>query len=135
MQIEWEFKPYKNKKKIFLYFILVVPFLIFMYWAGGLFWLIFSIFFISLATFQFFVKTNYKIDEEFLYIKMIGSKAKKYKLKYFKRFEIFKNGIYLSPYKKKRRFLELFRGVFLHVEEDSQKEKVASFLEKIYGKS
>lgn len=76
----------------------------------------------------FYTKTFYKVSDGKIYIKKpLYSFSKE--LSYYKRVELDKFGIFLSPFKK-RSGLDNFRGIFLQVEDEDLKKELYDFFKK-----
>ncbi|HEX7319518.1 MAG TPA: hypothetical protein VF399_04070 [bacterium] len=87
--------------------------------------------FVSLHSFYF--KTTYEIDAESVSIKTVFG-AQKRKLKEFKKLYKGKNGVLLSPFKRKT-FLNNFRGLFLYYPKSAgaiMNQDINEYLEKVF---
>ncbi len=110
--MKWSVHPAKsNRTKTILTLIFVFSFLCFVAFYYGIFWCVlgFIILFFSLRSYYF--PTYYEVNENEVIIKSIFATQKR-RLAEFKKVYKGKNGILLSPFKRKT-FLNQFRGVFL----------------------
>ena len=118
--MKWSVHPAKdNYKKTILSMIFIVGFLVFIAIFYGIFWsfLGFVILFVSL--YSYFFPSYYEVDEECVTIRnMFITQSRK--LTEFKKVYRGKNGILLSPFKRKT-ILNQFRGVFLLLPKDRAK--------------
>lgn len=77
---------------------------------------------LMLATVRdFFLETNYTLDEEGLAVKGVLKPSKTYPWRRFRTFIEDRNGLFLSPYTA-RRALEQQRGVFLPMTREQRRE-------------
>lgn len=129
--MKWSVHPAKyNQFKTILSLVFVFGFLIFVAIFYGVFWCIlgFIILFFSLHSYYF--PTYYEVNENEVIIKNIFATQKR-RLTEFKKVYKGKNGILLSPFKRKT-FLNRFRGIFLFLPlegneiEDYLKKRIAS---------
>ena len=96
----------------------------FFLWLNSIYWVVFCgiVLFFSLSA--YFVPTRYQLFNQHMVIKrFITSQEKQYRE--FKRVELDRNGVFLSPFEKPNR-LDNFRGIFLRVPKDV--EPVVKFL-------
>lgn len=110
--IKWEVLPARKnpKKAIFFVFFLIFITLLFGF-SFGIFWGIFAFLILFFTNATFFTKTEYEIDDRKIVVKKFFYKIEK-DWEWVKRIEVDKNGIFLSPFKKKS-WLDPFRGIFL----------------------
>jgi len=115
--MNWSVHPAKdNRIKTILSLVFIMGFLSYVFvFVGFIFgFLGLIIFFVSLHSYYF--PTSYEINEDELVIKTIFVTQRR-KLKEFKKVYKGKNGLLLSPFKRKT-FLNNFRGVFLLLPRD-----------------
>ena len=132
--MSWSVHPATyNRIKSILSLVFIFVFLVFVAIFYGVFWSIlgFIILFFSLHSYYF--PTYYEVKGDEVIIKNIFATQKR-SLKEFRKVYKGKNGILLSPFKRKT-FLNQFRGVFLLLPparndiEDFLKERIASYEE------
>ena len=110
-EITWSVHPARRDRGKFVLFISsFVLTLVLLYFAGGVFWMLFGSLILLLALYPFYVKTEYHAFREGVVIKRPLYKKKR-KWSEFRRLKEYDNGILLSPYKKDT-FLENFRRIF-----------------------
>lgn len=126
--LKWTVLPARNKRKLILFFTIVIPFLILVLLSSGVFWTIFSAIVLVLALSPFFTPTTYILDEKCVTIKRPLYTIKR-NWENLGRYEFDGRGIFLSPYSRPRR-MENFRGIYLML--NNNKEEVILFLEKIF---
>jgi hypothetical protein len=126
--IRWTVLPAKNRKKLALFFAIVLPFLLLVLLSSGIFWTLFSAIVLILALSPFFTPTTYTLDKGGVTVKRLLYTIKR-DWESIRRYEFDGRGIFLSPYSKPRR-MENFRGIYLMLNEN--REEVLQFLEKIF---
>ncbi len=120
-EIIWSVHPArKDRRKFALFVVSFVLSLILLYFAGGVFWMLFGALVLLIALYPFYVRTEYRASREGIFIKRPLFKKKR-KWNEFRRLREYENGVLLSPYKKDT-FLENFRGEFLLIEPEDKKE-------------
>ena len=102
-----------------------------LYLFAGLYWALFGLLLLLGSLSAFYTPTKYILTE-----KEITIKRPLYTLKRpwaeIKRYEVDKNGIFLSPFSRPRK-LENFRGIYLMVE--GNRDEVISFIEERINES
>jgi hypothetical protein len=130
----WSVHPAKdNLVKTMISLVFIFGFLIFIliFYGPLLAFLGLAFLFVSLHSFYF--KTTYEIDAESVNIRTVFGTQKR-RLKEFRRIYEGKNGILLSPFKRKT-FLNSFRGLFLYYPKSAgavMNEDINAYLEKIF---
>jgi len=127
-KIEWESLPARNKKKLVIAIIAVFFTTLFLYLFTGPYWAIFGFLLLLFVLFPFYTVTRYSLDNEKIVIKKPFYTVSK-ELRYFRRVEKDRNGVFLSPFKKPSR-LDNFRGIYLIMQDDKLKTRVFEFLKK-----
>ena len=127
-KIEWESLPARNKKKLVIAIIAVFFTTLFLYLFTGPYWAIFGFLLLLFVLFPFYTVTRYSLDNEKIVIKKPFYTVSK-ELRYFRRVEKDRNGVFLSPFKKPSR-LDNFRGIYLIMQDDKLKNRVFEFLKK-----
>jgi len=125
--MEWEvwlFKKNKLKGFFAIFIILITSFLIFI--SFGSFYSLLSLLILTFSLNNFLFPIKYKIDAQKLVIDKIFYR-REVPLKWIKRVEKIKEGIFVSPYPK-RRFLDNLRGIMILTDE---RDNVYEFIEKI----
>lgn len=125
---EWYSFPFKDSKRRIKFLALFIGSVFVFGFAFGFWWGLFSFIVIGLTLMPFYTKTFYKVSDGKIYIKKpLYSFSKE--LSYYKRVELDKFGIFLSPFKK-RSGLDNFRGIFLQVEDEDLKKELYDFFKK-----
>lgn len=130
--MKWSVHPAKdNHKKTVLSLIFIIAFLIFIAIFYGIFWsfLGFVILFVSL--YSYFFPSTYELDDEYVTIRNMFITQRR-KLTEFKKVYQGKNGILLSPFKRKT-ILNQFRGVFLLLPKD--RTEIEKYVRELIEKS
>jgi len=127
-KIEWESLPARNKKRLVIAIIAVFFTTLFLYLFAGTYWAIFGFLLLLFVLFPFYTVTRYSLDKEKIVIKKPFYTVSK-ELRYFRRVEKDRNGVFLSPFKKPSR-LDNFRGIYLIMQDDKLKNRVFEFLKK-----
>ncbi|MCD6132594.1 MAG: hypothetical protein J7J61_10875 [Candidatus Hydrothermae bacterium] len=127
-KIEWESLPARNKKRLVIAIIAVFFTTLFLYLFTGPYWAIFGFLLLLFVLFPFYTVTRYSLDNEKIVIKKPFYTVSK-ELRYFRRVEKDRNGVFLSPFKKPSR-LDNFRGIYLIMQDDKLKNRVFEFLKK-----
>jgi hypothetical protein len=110
--MKWSVHPAKNNRtKTILSLIFVFGFLILVAIFYGAYWAILGFIILFVTLHSYFFPTYYEMSDKEIIIKTIFATQKR-ALKEFKKAYIGKNGILLSPFKRKT-FMNRFRGVFL----------------------
>lgn len=130
--MKWSVHPAKdNYKKTIVSLIFIIGFLTFIAIFYGIFWgfLGFVILFVSL--YSYFFPSHYEIDDECVTIKNMFITQRR-NLTEFKKVYQGKNGILLSPFKRKT-ILNQFRGVFLLLPKD--RTEIEKYVRELIEKS
>lgn len=123
--MKWIVHPAKrNLTKTVLSAIFLAVFLIFVGFFYGVFWTIFGLIVLFVSLHSYFFPTAYEITEDEV-IKRNIFLTQKRKLSEFRRVYEGKNGVLLSPFRRKT-FLNQFRGVFLLL--PVQRDEILGFL-------
>lgn len=123
--MNWTVHPAKrNLSKTVLSATFIMAFVVIVAVFYGLFWGLFGLIILFVSVHSYFFPTAYEINDEEIKIKNIFVTQKR-KLTEFRRVYVGKNGVLLSPFRRKT-FLNQFRGVFVLVPEES--EKILNFL-------
>jgi len=123
--MKWTVHPAKrNLTKTVLSAFFITLFLVFVGVFYGIFWSIFGFIVLFVSLHSYFFPTSYAVDDEEVIIKNIFMTQKR-RLTEFRKVYVGKNGMLLSPFRRKT-FLNQFRGVFLLLPEQS--EEVLEFL-------
>jgi hypothetical protein len=110
--MKWFVHPAKdNMTKAVLVALFVVAFVVYIGIFIGVFWALFGFIVLFLSSYSFYFPTYYEITEDSIIIKGIFARQQR-SLKEFKKILEGKNGVLLSPFRRKT-FLNRFRGVFL----------------------
>ena len=110
--MNWSVHPAKkNIKKTFVVLIFIVFFTFVIGFVYGIFWSILGLLILFFSLHSYFFPTRYEIDGEKITVKNIFGVQKRL-LNEFKKVYKGKNGILLSPFRRKT-FLNNFRGIFL----------------------
>jgi len=120
----WLLKKNKLKGLFAISVILIVSFLIFI--SFGSFYSLLSLLILTFSLNNFLFPIKYKIDNQRLIVDKIFYR-REVPVKWIKRVEKIKQGVFVSPYSK-RRFLDNFRGIMLLTDE---KDRVYEFIKKI----
>ncbi|MGB3340729.1 MAG: hypothetical protein WBB37_04530 [bacterium] len=129
--MKWSVHPaYENYKKTILSLVFIVGFLVFIAVFYGVFWGLLGFAILLVSLYSYFFPSHYEVDEEYVTIKNIFITQRR-RLSEFKKVYRGKNGILLSPFKRKT-FLNQFRGVFLLLprERGTIEEYVRGLIEK-----
>ena len=133
-EITWSVHPARRDRGKFVLFVTsFLLTLILLYFAGGIFWMVFGALVLLIALYPFYVKTEYRASSDGILIKRPFYKKRR-KWSEFRKLREYENGVLLSPYKKDT-FLENFRGEFLLVNPEDKRDvlKVLSELLDEYG--
>lgn len=123
--MNWTVHPAKrNLSKTVLSAAFIMTFVVIVGVFYGLFWSLFGFIVLFVSVHSYFFPTSYDINDEEIKIKNIFMTQKR-KLSEFRRVYVGKNGVLLSPFRRKT-FLNQFRGVFVLVPEES--EQILNFL-------
>ncbi len=126
-EISWNVLPIKKGGKRLVIFILTVFLTVLgIYLIAGLYWAIFALIVLLSSLSSYFTPTSYKLTKDEVIVKRPLYTIRK-PWSNIKRFEVDKNGIFLSPFRKPRR-LENFRGIYLMTEGD--REAIIKFIEE-----
>jgi hypothetical protein len=129
--MKWSVHPAKdNYKKTILSLVFIIGFLVFIAVFYGVFWGLLGFIILLVTLYSYFFPSHYEVDEEYVTIKNIFLTQRR-RLTEFKKVYRGKNGILLSPFKKKT-VLNQFRGVFLLLpkERGSIEEYLIGLVEK-----
>lgn len=128
--MRWSVYPAKNHRtKTILTLVFIFGFLFFVAVFYGVFWSILGLAILFLSLYSYFFPTHYEVTETEVIIKKILVTQRR-KLSEFKKIYRGKNGILLSPFKRKT-FLNQFRGVFLLL--PPEHNEIAQYLKKNVG--
>ncbi len=123
--MNWSVHPAKrNWSKTVLTAAFIVAFVIIVGVFYGLFWSLFGFIILFVSVHSYFFPTAYDVTDEEITIKNIFMTQKR-KLSEFRRVHVGKNGVLLSPFRRKT-FLNQFRGVFILMPEEH--EEILSFI-------
>ncbi len=123
--MNWTVHPAKrNLSKTVLSASFIAAFVIVVGVFYGIFWSFFGFIILFVSVHSYFFPTAYSINDEEVVIKNIFMTQKR-KLSEFRRVYVGKNGVLLSPFRRKT-FLNQFRGVFLLLPE--QNDEILEFL-------
>jgi hypothetical protein len=129
--MNWSVHPAKdNYKKTILSLVFIIGFLVFIAVFYGLFWGLLGFVILVVSLYSYFFPTHYEVDHEYVTIKNMFITQHR-RLAEFKKVYRGKNGILLSPFKRKT-ILNQFRGVFLLLpkEREAIEEYVRGLVEK-----
>ena len=129
--MKWSVHPaLRNYRKTILSLIFIIGFLTFIAVFYGIFWSFLGFIILFVSLYSYFFPSNYEVDEEYVTIRNMFITQRR-KLTEFKKVYRGKNGILLSPFKRKT-ILNQFRGVFLLLPKDHSKieEYVRGLIEK-----
>lgn len=123
--MKWTVHPARRDlTKTVLSTVFIVAFLVFVGIFYGVFWSLFGLIVLLVSLHSYFFPTSYEANKEEIVIKNIFMTQRR-RLREFRQVYVGKNGVLLSPFRRKT-FLNQFRGVFLLLPE--QREEVLSFL-------
>lgn len=123
--MKWTVHPAKrNLTKTTFSTIFIVAFLVFVGIFYGVFWSLFGLVVLLVSLHSYFFPTSYEAGKDEIVIKSIFMTQKR-GLREFRQVYVGKNGVLLSPFRRKT-FLNRFRGVFLLLPEE--REEVLAFL-------
>ena len=110
--MNWTVHPAKrNLNKTVLSASFIMAFVVIVAVFYGLFWSLFGFIILFVSVHSYFFPTTYDINDEEITIKNIFMTQRR-KLSEFRRVYVGKNGVLLSPFRRKT-FLNQFRGVFV----------------------
>jgi len=110
--MNWTVHPAKrNLNKTVLSAGFIIAFMVIVAVFYGLFWSLFGFIILFVSVHSYFFPTTYDINDEEIIIKNIFMTQRR-KLSEFRRVYVGKNGVLLSPFRRKT-FLNQFRGVFV----------------------
>jgi len=117
--MNWSVHPAKdNYKKTILSLVFIIGFLVFIAFFYGLFWSLLGLVILLVSLYSYFFPSYYEVDEEYVTIRnMFLTQRRRHNE--FKKVYRGKNGILLSPFKRKT-ILNQFRGVFLLLPKESE---------------
>jgi hypothetical protein len=128
-ELKWRVLPARNKTKLAIFLSVVIVFLGIVLITSGALWTLFAAAILAISLSSFYTPTTYRLDDERVIIRkplyMVTREWEE-----IRRVTIDKNGIFLSPFKKRTR-MENFRGVFLIVRED--KDEIVNFIRERVG--
>lgn len=117
--MKWSVHPANdNFIKTIFSLIFIVGFLVFVSIFYGVFWSILGFIILFVSLYSYFFPSHYEVNQEQVIIRNIFL-AQRRRLAEFKKVYRGKNGILLSPFKRKT-FLNQFRGVFLLLPRERQ---------------
>ena len=117
--MNWSVHPAKEDyKKTVLSLIFIIGFLMFVSIFYGLFWGILGFVILFVSQYSYFFPSYYEVDQDQVLIRNILITQRR-RLAEFKKVYHGKNGILLSPFRRKT-FLNQFRGVFLLLPKERQ---------------
>jgi len=123
--MKWTVHPAKrNLTKTVLSAAFITLFLVFVGVFYGVFWSIFGFIVLFISLHSYFFPTSYRADDKEVTIQNVFMTQRRM-LTEFRKVYVGKNGILLSPFRRKT-FLNQFRGVFLLLPE--QRDEVLEFL-------
>jgi len=123
--MKWTVHPAKrNLTKTVLSAAFITLFLVFVGVFYGVFWSIFGFIVLFVSLHSYFFPTSYHADDKEVTIQNVFMTQRRM-LTEFRKVYVGKNGILLSPFRRKT-FLNQFRGVFLLLPE--QRDEVLEFL-------
>jgi hypothetical protein len=123
--MKWTVHPARRDlTKTILSTIFIVTFLVFVGIFYGLFWSLFGLVVLLVSLHSYFFPTSYEAGKDEIVIKNIFMTQKR-GLREFRQVYVGKNGVLLSPFRRKT-LLNQFRGVFLLLPEE--REEVLAFL-------
>ena len=132
--MKWSVHPATyNRTKTILSLVFILAFLIFVAIFYGIFWSILGFIILFFTLHSYYFPTYYEVKDDEVMIKNIFTTQRR-NLKEFKKVYKGKNGVLLSPFKRKN-FLNQFRGVFLLLPpvqdniEDYLKKRITSYEE------
>lgn len=115
--MKWSVHPAKKTpRKTFLALSFIVIFMFAVGFIYGVFWAILGVLILFFSLHSYFFPTRYEVDEGKVLIKNIFGTQRR-SLSEFKKVYKGKNGILLSPFRRKT-FLNNFRGIFLFLPDD-----------------
>ena len=117
--MKWSVHPAKEDyNKTVLSLIFIIGFLMFVSIFYGLFWGILGFVILFVSLYSYFFPSYYEVDQDQVLIRNILITQRR-RLAEFKKVYHGKNGILLSPFRRKT-FLNQFRGVFLLLPKERQ---------------
>lgn len=117
--MKWSVHPANdNFLKTIFTLVFIVGFLVFVSIFYGVFWCILGFIILSVSLYSYFFPSHYEVNQEQVIIRNIFLTQRR-RLAEFKKVYRGKNGILLSPFKRKT-FLNQFRGVFLLLPRERQ---------------
>lgn len=117
--MKWSVHPAKdNYMKTILSLVFIIGFLVFVSIFYGVFWSLLGFIILIVSLYSYFFPSHYEVDHEYVRIRNIFLTQRR-RLTEFKKVYRGKNGILLSPFKRKT-FLNQFRGVFLLLSREQQ---------------
>lgn len=123
--MNWSVHPAKyNRTKTTLSLIFIVGFLTYVAIFFGVIFSIIGVIILFASLHSYYFPTHYEVNETMIVIKTIFATQRR-ELKEFKKVHLGKNGILLSPFKKKT-FMNQFRGVFLLLPE--KRDDIVNYL-------
>uniref|UniRef100_A0A7C4X9K2 Uncharacterized protein n=1 Tax=candidate division WOR-3 bacterium TaxID=2052148 RepID=A0A7C4X9K2_UNCW3 len=130
MAMKWTVHPAKdNQSKTVFSLIFISIFLFFILIFYGFFWALLGAIFLFASLSSYYLPTSYLLDDDHIEIKGLFSNQNR-NLKEFKKIYYGKNGVLLSPFRKKT-FLNHFRGIYLLLPRD--KEEIISYIKDKIG--
>ena len=117
----------EHRTKTILSLVFIFSFLVFVLISYGFFWTIFGFIILFFSLHSYYFPTHYELTKQEVVIKNIFTTQHR-KLHEFKMLYPGKNGVLLSPFKRKT-FLNQFRGIFLFL--PSEHAEIINFLKEI----
>lgn len=130
-EFAWKDRPAdKNRGRAIFGYIVIALTGIVIYWASdnNIFFGLISVVLMFLASGRFYFTSHYYADDIGLGEKFLGSSRTR-KWREFKRVDIGRKALFLSPFEKPRR-LDSFRGFFVPVEDNDIKEFIIRKVEE-----
>jgi hypothetical protein len=123
--MKWTIHPAKeNQTKTILSLAFIGALMVYVFIFWGPVWGAFGLIFMFIALQPYYFPTKYEVGDEFVQVKTIFATQKR-KLTDFKKVYVAKNGILLSPFRRKT-FLNNFRGVFLFL--PRERDEIIKFI-------
>jgi hypothetical protein len=126
--MKWSVYPAKAAPtKTILSLVFIFGFLVYVTIISGIFWAIFGLIVLFFTLQPYYFPTSYEVNEKELLIKKLFYIQRR-KLSEFKKVYVGKNGVLLSPFRRKT-FLNRFRGVFLFLPKEN--DEIVDFLKSV----
>jgi hypothetical protein len=129
--MNWSVHPAKKHPgKTVLSLTFIIAFLVFIAVYYGIFWGMLGLVILFVSLYSYFFPTHYEVDEQTVKIKNMFITQHR-RIAEFKKVYRGKNGILLSPFKRKT-LLNQFRGVFLLLPE--KREEIETYIRGLVEK-